>query len=114
MVLVKLRTIRLLLPPHYPELYKCPNYAGFLRRVDEQNRMLGYRYRYKNGRLCNGIVNPADNTWFSTLRKTEEEPKPILIYFKLCLSLLCGIGVCLNAEQTGFARKTARKFYRPV
>jgi hypothetical protein len=68
----------------------------------------------KDGLLCNGVVNSADNTWFSTQRKTEEEPNPILRSLKLYFSLLFGIGVCLVAEQANSARKTARKFYRLI
>jgi hypothetical protein len=106
--------MRLLVPFDDPELYKYPNCAGCLRRVEEQNRVLGYRYRCKDGRLCNGVVNPADNTWFSTLRKIGEEPNLILHSLKLSFSLLCGIGVCLAAEQLDSVQKTKRKFYQLV
>jgi hypothetical protein len=67
----------------------------------------------KDNLLCNGIVNSVDNTWFSTQRKTEE-PNPIFRSLELYFSLLCGIGVCLVAEQANAARKTARTFYQLV
>jgi hypothetical protein len=79
--------MRLLVLSDDYELYKYPNCAGCLRKVDEQNKVLGYRYRCNDGRLCNGVVNPADNTWFSTLRKTEE-PNHILRSLKPCFSLV--------------------------
>jgi hypothetical protein len=99
MVIVKLRTIRLLVSPDDPELYKCPNYCNALRRVEEQDYVLDYRYRCKD-KLRSGTVNPAENTWFSGLRATEKELNPLLRSLKVCFSYLCGIRVGISAEVT--------------
>jgi predicted RNA-binding Zn-ribbon protein involved in translation (DUF1610 family) len=77
MVIEKLKAMRLLVPPDDPELYKCPICGNILRRAEQQDRMLSYRYLCKD-KLCSGTVNPAENTWFSGLRATEKEPNPLL------------------------------------
>jgi transposase-like protein len=112
-VFVKLRAIGLLIPPDDPELYKCPKCGGSLRRTEEPNRVLGYRFHCRDYR-CNGIVNPADNTWFSGLRKTEINPNPVLRSLKHCFSLLCCLGVGLTTEATDCDPKTTRKIFRLV
>ncbi len=111
-VAVKLRAIGLLYPPDDPELYNCPKCNGDLRRSEDQKRILGYRYRCKV-KNCSGTFNPAENTWFSGLHKSNEQ-NPILRSLKLCFCLLCGIGVGLAAEQTKSDPKFARKIYRKV
>jgi hypothetical protein len=112
-VIIKLRAMRLLVPPDDPELYECPKCKGSMRRVEDRTRVLGFRYFCKD-RSCNGIVNPAHNTWFSGLRSTEEEKNPLLRSLKLAFSLLCGIGVGLAAEATESNPETARKIYNLV
>jgi predicted RNA-binding Zn-ribbon protein involved in translation (DUF1610 family) len=44
MVIEKLKAMRLLVPPDDPERYKCPICGNILRRAEQQDRMLGYRY----------------------------------------------------------------------
>ncbi len=112
MVIVKLRTMRLLVPPDDPELYKCPNCCNDLRRVEEKDYALGYRYRCKD-KLRSGTVNPA-NTWFSCLRATEKNLNPLLRSLKICFSYLCGIGVGISAETMESNPKTAWKIIRLV
>ncbi len=113
MVILKLRTMRLLVPPDDPELYKCPNCCNDLRRVEEKDYVLGYRYRCKD-KLCSATVNSGENNWFSCLRATEKDLNPLLRSLKICFSYLCGIGVGISAETTESNPKTARKIIRLV
>ena len=85
-----------------------------IARVELRDRVvLGYRYRCKD-KLCSGIVDPAENTWFSGLRTTEKERNPLFRWIKLCYSLLRGIGVGLAGQETDFNPNTSRKIYRLV
>jgi hypothetical protein len=99
MVIVKLRTMVLLVLSDDSELHKYLKCDHSLRRTEGPSYVLGYRYRCKD-KLCSGIVDPAENTRFSGLRVTEKEPNPLLRSIKLCYSLLCGICVDKRLSST--------------
>lgn len=106
----KLKAAGLLILPDDLQLFKCPKCDGPLRRAIDQG-LFGYRYRCKN-KYCSGIIIPEKNTWLCGLRRTEENPNPILRFLKLVFLFLCGIGVGIAAEQACANPRTAQKVYR--